>query len=78
MHDPFAIAISINLMEANLATFALYSGVNFIYGRFFCGFLASATAFKTSLLPQSALYVALATGYKWSDKGPFGSGTDRQ
>ena len=36
-------------MEANLATFALYSRVNFMYGRFFCGPLASATAFKTSL-----------------------------
>ena len=40
-------------MEANLATFALYSGVNFIYEHFFCGSLASATAFKTSLLASA-------------------------
>ena len=57
------LVISINLMEANLATFALYSGVNFMYGRFFCGSLASATAFKTSLLRQSG--------------GPLIHGTDR-
>ena len=39
-------------MEANLATFALYSGVNFMYERF-CGSLASATAFKTSLFASA-------------------------
>ena len=40
-------------MEANLATFDLYSGVNFMYGRFFCGSLASATAFKTALFASA-------------------------
>ena len=33
------------LIEANLATCALHSGVTFTYGAFFCGSLASATAF---------------------------------
>ena len=40
-------------MEANLTTFALYSGVNFMYGPFFCGSLASATVFKTSLFASA-------------------------
>ena len=40
-HNPFAIAFP--LIEANLTTFALYSGVNFKSGHFFCGFLASAS-----------------------------------
>ena len=40
-------------MEANLATFALHSGVNFMHGRFFCGSLASAIAFKASLFASA-------------------------
>ena len=40
-------------MEANLVTFALYFGENFMYGHFFCGSLASATAFKTSLFASA-------------------------
>ena len=40
-HNPFAIAFP--LIEANLTTFALYSGVNFKSGHFFCGSLASVS-----------------------------------
>ena len=46
------------LMEANLATFALYSGVNFMYERFLFGSLASATAFKISLFASTIDAVA--------------------
>ena len=50
-HDPFAVAISITTSKL-IATFALYSRVNF-YGSFFCGSFASATAFKTSLFASA-------------------------
>ena len=57
-HDPLAIALSyvFPLIEANLATtylYALYSKVKFMYGPFFCGSLASATAFKTFLFASA-------------------------
>ena len=45
----------------------------------FCGPLASATAFKTSLFASAIDAVGIASYVaKWSGQGPFGSGTDRQ
>ena len=41
-----------------------------MYRPFFGGSLASATAFKTSLFASAIDAVG-----KWSDKGPFGSGS---
>ena len=44
-----------------------------MYGPFFCGSLASATAFKTSLFPSAIDAVG-----KWSDKGRFRSETEAE
>ena len=44
-----------------------------MYRSFFCGYLASATAFKTSLFASAINAVG-----KWSDKGPFGSGSEAE
>ena len=70
-------------MKANLATFALYSGLNFVYGHFFCGSLASATAFKTSLFASAISAVGIYSYSYWlsgltkadrlSDQVPTGS-----
>ena len=47
-----------------------------MYGPFFCGSLASATAFKTSLLASAI--DAVGPVIQWSDKGPFGSGSEAE
>ena len=44
-----------------------------MHGPFFCGSLASATVFKTSLFT----FAINAVG-KWSDKGPFRSGSEAE
>ena len=44
-----------------------------MYGPFFCGSLASATAFKTSLFASAINAVG-----KWSDKELFRSGSDAE
>ena len=49
----FLAATLFPLIEANLATCALHSGVTFMYGPLFHSSFASATAFKTSLFASA-------------------------
>ena len=51
-HDPFAVAISITI-RANLATFALYSGVNFMDPSFEAPLLQLLLSKPLCLFPQS-------------------------
>ena len=44
-----------------------------MYGPFFCGSLASSTAFRTSLFASAIDAVG-----KWFDKGPFGSNSEAE
>ena len=72
----FLAAMLFPLIEANLATFALYFKVIFMYGLTMdlpLVPLASATAFKTSLFA----YTINAVG-KWTNKGPFRSGSEAE
>ena len=49
-----------------------------MYEPFFCGslYIASATALKTSLLASAI--DAVGPVIQWSDKGPFGSGSEAE